>query len=254
MTTKETGVMDLRCYPGHNGIKDLLFRWNYVTRKPIYDFLLEKVAPCSNGGRVLDMGCGNMPYQPLFSEAEKYIGLDVDTAKEYGFEANGIIYYDGYDIPIESETIDVAFSIQVFEHIEDLDHSIDELYRVLKKDGKLFFTVPMVGRIHYMPYDYRRFTNFGIIEMLEKHGFSNISVEAANRIVDTVRYLKIEMTPRPFKPLYTMYQNLTFIYGKGKLYRGMVSIENMIRKILHKQPKPQTDYILPLGYLVSCEK
>lgn len=195
-----------------------------------------------------------MPYKSMFANAQEYIGLDVDTAKEYGFRANGIIYYDGRDIPLDEESVDCVISIQVFEHILDLDHTLEEIYRVMKKGAKLYFTVPMVGQIHYMPYDYRRFTNFGLRDRLERHGFRKINIKGSNRRIDTVRYLHQGLLREPFRGVYTMYQNLTFAYGRSVIKQKMDDFENIIRKFCGRGLKPVDDDLLPLAYMVACEK
>lgn len=244
--------MILKCYSNSNGIHDLLIRENYISRKPVYDFLEDKLSNVS--GRFLDFGCGNMPYKSIFKAADDYIGLDVDTAKEYGFSENGVTYYDGTDIPFEADSFDCVVSAQVFEHIEDLNHSISEIRRVLKKNGILCFSVPMAYPIHYSPYDFRRFTNYGINNMLANNGFGDILVQGSNRPIDTVRFLKICSMPSFLRLPYVAYSNICFALGMKGDKRLIVRFENLIRKILKKKKKKIDLMVLPLNYLVFCKK
>ena len=44
--------------------------------------------------------------------------------------------------PLEKESIDIVFSIDVFEHIKDLYPSIDMLYNVMKEGAHLVISAP----------------------------------------------------------------------------------------------------------------
>ena len=194
-----------------------------------------------------------MPYKAIFQKADKYIGMDVDTAKEYGFKANGVIYYDGRNIPLEDGSVDCIISVQVYEHIHDLDFTINEVHRVLKKDGTLCFSVPMAYPIHYDPYDFRRFTHYGLRERLEIHGFKDIEITGSNRMVDTVRFVKISTLPPIIRSIYTVYANLAFLRGRNS-ERLSVSLENVIRRMVGKEKKKEDLLLYPLDYLVMCKR
>ncbi len=243
--------MTIKCYPNSNGIKDLFSRTNYISRKPIYDFYMEKLSSVT--GFILDLGCGDMPYKDIF-QAAQYIGLDVDTAKDYGFNKDGVVYYDGRDIPFDDESVDCILSAQVFEHIEDLDYSLKEIRRVLKPGGVLCFSVPMAYPIHYSPYDFRRFTCFGIEKMLDTVGFVDVEIKGSNRPIDSVRFIKITEMPRLFSLPYVFFANLFFLYGLRGEKRMTFIAENLVRRILHRDPKVEDLRKFPLDYLVFCRK
>jgi len=54
---------------------------------------------------------------------------------------------DACDLPYGDGFFDVAVSLDVFEHIENDARAVAEIYRVLKKDGVLIFTVPAFSAI-----------------------------------------------------------------------------------------------------------
>lgn len=242
----------LKCYPNSNAIKDVLLRGNYISRKPIYDFLGNIACEC--GGVILDLGCGNMPYKPLFQNIGQYIGLDVPTAKEYGYHGDDIVYYNGRDIPFDENSIDNVISIQVFEHIKDIDYTLNEVYRVLKPGGRLYCSVPMANVIHYIPYDFRRFTNYGLIDLLKKHGFSNIRIEGSNRLIDTIRFLRLGALNRYIRWIYSWYANMAYLYGRSRFKKKMVAIENILRRKLGRIDKKIDLEVFPVMYFVKCEK
>jgi SAM-dependent methyltransferase len=60
---------------------------------------------------------------------------------------------------------------QVLEHVFNPVQFLQEVNRVLKPGGKLLLTVPFVWDEHEQPYDYARYSSFGLRAMLEKSGF-----------------------------------------------------------------------------------
>jgi|LGVF01.1.fsa_nt_gb SAM-dependent methyltransferase len=121
-------------------------------------------------GVMLDYGCGGQPYKALFSsKVSKYIGADVVTAK--GIELD-IVIEPNRKLPLDDESIDTVLSTQAIEHANDVDFYLGECSRLLKSGGILILTAPMQWRHHEVPYDYHRFTRYGLIEYLGRHNFS----------------------------------------------------------------------------------
>ena len=54
------------------------------------------------------------------------------------------------------------------------DEFLSEINRALKIDGKFLLTVPFVWDEHEQPYDYARYSSFGLKALLERHGFEVI--------------------------------------------------------------------------------
>lgn len=136
-------------------------------------------------GNLLDFGCGSKPYKDLF-EVENYIGVDV-FERGHPHETESIdVYYDGKFLPFKNEYFDSMFSSQVFEHIFNLDQMLLELKRVLKKDGFALFTVPFVWDEHEIPYDFGRYSSFGIKYLLEKNGFEILSLDKSTKFLETI--------------------------------------------------------------------
>ena len=79
---------------------------------------------------------------------------------------------------LDSDSADYALCNQVIEHDPEPDKVIKEIYRVLKTGGVLFLTAPQMGRLHGEPYDYYRFTKWGLKHILEKAGFQIVLMEA----------------------------------------------------------------------------
>jgi SAM-dependent methyltransferase len=73
--------------------------------------------------------------------------------------------------PLPSNSFDSALCNQVLEHVFNPDEFLSEIYRVLKPTGKMLLTVPFVWDEHEQPYDYARYSSFGLKSLLEKNGF-----------------------------------------------------------------------------------
>lgn len=66
---------------------------------------------------------------------------------------------------------DSVVTNQVLEHVFNPDEFISEINRVLKINGKLLLTVPFIWDEHEQPYDFARYSSFGLKALLEKNGF-----------------------------------------------------------------------------------
>ena len=120
-------------------------------------------------GRILDVGCGTKPYLSFFNCTE-YIGLEFDTGID-SEKKQADYYYDGKTFPFESESFDSIICNQVLEHVFEPKEFLSEIYRVLKPGGKLLLTVPFVWDEHEQPYDFARYSSFGLIYLFEQCGF-----------------------------------------------------------------------------------
>lgn len=150
-------------YPGWLGIFINPF---YFARVGLCGAMID-FAP-SLSGSLLDIGCGDKPYLSLFN-VEAYVGLDIDSenSRKRGLADQ---LYDGKAFPFADGSFDSALCNQVLEHVFNPDEFLSEISRVLKPGGRLLLTVPFVWDEHEQPYDYARYSSFGLIALLEKHG------------------------------------------------------------------------------------
>ncbi|MFN3530590.1 MAG: class I SAM-dependent methyltransferase [Bacteroidia bacterium] len=136
-------------------------------------------------GKLLDFGCGAKAYRKLF-EVEEYIGLDVEQ-EGHSHETEDVdVFYDGKIIPFANNTFDSCFSSEVFEHVFELELSLHEINRVLKPGGQGLFVVPFVWDEHEVPYDYGRYSSFGLEYLLEKCGFEILQNRKDSHFVQVI--------------------------------------------------------------------
>jgi SAM-dependent methyltransferase len=123
-------------------------------------------------GSILDVGCGARPYEFLF-DAERYAGLELDTPdNRKGKKAD--FFYDGRTFPFKDSEFDNVIFNQVLEHVFNPDEFLNEVFRTLRPGGKILVTAPFMWDEHEQPFDYARYSSFGIRHLLQKHGFTII--------------------------------------------------------------------------------
>lgn len=140
----------------------------YIARKG----LLKSIASLGQNitGKTLDVGCGTKPYEKYFRSSE-YIGLEIETTINRE-RKKADVFYDGGAFPFKKGEFDSIVTNQVFEHVFNPSDFLNEVNRVLKTDGVLLLTVPFVWDEHEQPYDFARYSSFGIKYVLEQHGFT----------------------------------------------------------------------------------
>jgi SAM-dependent methyltransferase len=120
-------------------------------------------------GSVLDIGCGNKPYEVYLSPAvTKYVGCDIVQSSKECVE----IICDAGSIPLEDSIFETVLSTQTIEHVENHQGLVNEAFRLLKNGGHFIVSGPLYWPLHEEPYDFFRFTKHGFRYILEKAGFT----------------------------------------------------------------------------------
>jgi SAM-dependent methyltransferase len=139
----------------------------YLSRKAISQEL--KSLRNHISGSVLDVGCGKKPYESIF-QCEQYIGIEINTPQNR-IKSKADLYYDGKRFPVEDASFDWILCSQVFEHVFNPDEFLAEISRVLKSDGGVLMRVPFIWDEHEQPFDFARYSSFGLKSLIERHGF-----------------------------------------------------------------------------------
>ncbi len=242
---------DLLIFP-EQPVGKALIDSRYIGRKPIYEFIKEN---CDNmTGILLDYGAGRMPYKSLFKNVEKYIGLDYDVAADSaGYTNDNVIYYDGIHVPLDDESVDTVLCNQVLEHVDDIDNSLSEIHRVMKTGGVLLLTLPAVYPIHMEPYDFRRFTHYGIRRSLEAHGFKDIRIKGSTMRRDTIRRLKLFDIPFRLQKIVAFRVNIAYLLNESM---DGCTLYGLLKRICGRKymREDKMNLSFPLDYLIVCQK
>jgi len=132
-------------------------------------------------GRLLDAGCGKMPYKRHIMEnsaVSEYVGLDIETALVYDETVQPDYTWDGVVMPFEDDSFDTCIAIEVLEHCPEPEVFLGEVHRVLKPGSAVFFTTPFLWNLHETPNDQYRYTPFALERHLRNAGFAEVEIKA----------------------------------------------------------------------------
>lgn len=142
-----------------------------------------------SAGIVVDVGCGTAPYRALFTHTH-YVGIEVASSSAFGSAKGGAdVLYDGQHLPLADASIDAILCNQVLEHVFEPVAFLTELRRVLRPEGQLMMTVPFVWDEHEQPYDFARYSSFGLAHLAEKCGFQ--VVDARRTLADASLFAQL---------------------------------------------------------------
>lgn len=130
-------------------------------------------------GDLLDVGCGEKPYETLIlsnSKITSYSGVDLTGGKEYKAGVKPDFYWDGITFPFEDSIYDSAMATEVLEHCPDPQRTLKEIFRILKPGSPIILTVPFIWPTHESPFDFYRYTPFGLKYQLEKAGLKDVEI------------------------------------------------------------------------------
>jgi len=123
---------------------------------------------------MVDLGCGDMPYAAMMREMKiDYRGADIDNAAALKIDDDG-------RVPLHDGSAGAVLSVQVLEHVRDLDSYCAEIRRLLSEDGVLLLSTHGTWLYHPHPEDHRRWTRTGLIADLADRG---LLVEEVHAIV-----------------------------------------------------------------------
>ena len=155
-------------------------------------------------GVFVDLGCGKCKKDVFLPYIKKYIGIDWENSLH---NPKADIFCDlNKKINLPDESIDTAFSASVMEHLNNPWQFVKEVNRILKKDSYFIIQVPFQWWIHEAPYDFYRYTPYGLKYILENNGFKVIEISPVGGFFSMMA-LKINyFTIRMFKLPRTIWQ------------------------------------------------
>ena len=108
----------------------------------------------------LNVGSGDVRVHPKLKNMDIFPGRHIDIV---GFAEN---------IPCPDESFDLVITQECLEHVRDPFKAVNEIYRVLRKGGKVYLQLPFIIGYHSGPNDYWRFTGDGIEELAKRNNFA----------------------------------------------------------------------------------
>lgn len=134
---------------------------------------LRELADLVEHGVILDLGCGVKPYEPLLARpGDRWLGVDNPPTMQgsYGTFTLADVFADCHHLPFADGYFDSVVCTQVLEHVADPERVLSEAARVLRPGGVLLLTAPMLWPLHEEPYDFFRYTQYGLRHLLGRAG------------------------------------------------------------------------------------
>lgn len=150
--------------------------WHISKRRAVSDCIrnyLKKGDPL-----ILDIGCGTGRNLEQLKKFGKIYGLDnskeaIKFCKKRGLE--NIRLGQAEKIPFKSGSFDLVTLLDVLEHTDE-NKTLNEVYRVLRKDGLLILTVPafnwLWSRWDEVLHHKRRYSLDNLVRLLRKYSFT----------------------------------------------------------------------------------
>lgn len=149
---------------------------NSQESKKVFSFLSE-CAEFSRRGVVLDAGSGYQRYRPFFKESI-YVGQEHPIAGAQNKQIeNYDILCDVENIPLKQCSVKTVLSTSSLEHFQSPNEFIKESFRVLMPGGRIYINVPFAIQEHEIPFDFQRYTRYGLESLLERQGFTVQRIE-----------------------------------------------------------------------------
>lgn len=166
-----------------------------LTRLPVLGLVLYAANQLRSGASVLDVGAGDCPYKGIFAN---FAYKSTDFAKTGYHQYNEIDYVCSADaIPVGEKSFDAIVCTEVLEHVPDPKSVLVEFNRVLKSEGSVFLTTPLINQLHEEPYDFYRYTPYSFRNLLKETGFEAVFITPKAGWIASVSNALREM---PLKP------------------------------------------------------
>ena len=179
-----------------------------------------------NVATLLDYGCGDSPYRPLFEpHVGRYIGADIERNPK----ADILIELPSGRVAADDGSFDALLSTQVLEHVLDPAKYLQEAHRLLKPGGLMFLSTHGYWIYHPDPTDFWRWTRDGLEKTIEREGFEIVeSLGIFNRFASGLQLFQdglIFKLPKPLKALWSFgFALLHLIFDNGKLTNRDASV------------------------------
>jgi SAM-dependent methyltransferase len=158
-------------------MEDLSMQFKMINRIAVFNSSRVRLARVNadfassipSGSLVLDAGAGTSPYRDLFRHTH-YESADFQMVDRDYVPSTYVC--DLKHIPVEDARFDYIVFNQVMEHLPEPKKVLRELHRVLKPGGRMIYSGPFFFEEHEQPYDFYRYTRFGLEHLFSEARFN----------------------------------------------------------------------------------
>jgi SAM-dependent methyltransferase len=161
------------------------------SRKNLYEFIDSQLKAITPGMSVLNVGAsGEVGSRLSRALTQNNTGIEL-VSTDIDPERNPDIVCDVCDMPFPDNSFNAVFLIEVLEHVHNPPKALSEIYRVLKPDGTLIFSVPFIFPLHDRPGDYFRYTKYGLKLLLRD--YDQVCIFERNSFCEAITVLKLRL-------------------------------------------------------------
>lgn len=131
-------------------------------------------------GTCVDIGAADRWVASRLPPDTHYVALDYPATSERFYGSKPDVFGDASRLPFADDGVDHIVCLQVVEHLSDPSGSLREMQRVLRPAGCAWLSIPFVYPIHNEPYDFQRYTEFGLRREAAAAGFELVSIERSH--------------------------------------------------------------------------
>ena len=198
-------------------LRPRLYDYSYVvtlSAKKVLNQMLKLIPKRSVPLKILDLGCGYKPFQPLFPN-DWYCGVDISL------NSFADVIADNHNLPFKDNIFDIIIISEVLEHCDNEYRIINEMRRVAKNKALVYLTLPFIFPIHGVPHDFNRFTSYKLKSLFKNDDI--VSLQASNNIFGSI-FIFINMI-------------LRILFGSVKILFPVYIINNLLALLLEKLGK-----------------
>ncbi len=191
-------------------------------------------------GELLDVGCGESPFYPLFLQRiNSYVKTDILTSP-----VKPDIYSEIIALPFKAESFDTILCTHVLEHVFEPFCAFNEMKRVLRCGGVIIIGTPLIYWIHEAPVDYFRYTRYFYLKVAKIYDFEILYLKEIGGIMNVL----VDMLSK----------GIILVSLKGKYLNFLKHISFLVQDIgwvIDKAFKKDfATTIINLGYVVAFRK
>jgi SAM-dependent methyltransferase len=180
-------------------------------------------------GLVVDIGGGRSPDYFDYFKKDNIKSVEIIDGSISG------INFESDKLPFKDNTFDTAILSNVLEHIYNYNFLVSEIFRILKKEGRLIGFVPFLVNYHKDPNDYFRYTNEALEKIFLNSGFSDIKIVGIGG-----------------GPFFVNFNNI--VLSLPRILRVSIFPFYYLSDILFLKFRPKSVARFPLGYMFIIKK
>jgi SAM-dependent methyltransferase len=153
-----------------------LVAWDHPQRILVDRFVARVSQGVPKAARILDAGAGECRYAGAFAHC-RYIACDRGVGDATWNYSHLNVVADLMSLPFRKDSFDGVLCANVLEHVKEPPAALRDMTSLLKPGGRLYLSVPFLGDpIHQEPNDFRRYTHYGLRQLIEGASLTPISI------------------------------------------------------------------------------